>query len=212
MTPETLREHSTALELADQAVVVARQALSSALQLQWRARGESDLEICEACRGSKVDVLGQMMGEKGDDGAEPPCEACGGLGTQLRRYPIVVERTVHLPGLALEPNSMGRKGWVAVRPVAEDAKGKTYLGYLLGDLALSTRARFGKDGTLSIGMAQHNPAIFVPDLGRIVLGIESWWSPVKSADDLRQITDADIHGVWYVQALREFAKLSPAEG
>lgn len=51
-----------------------------------------------------------------------------------------------------------------------------------------------------------NPAIFVPDLNRVVWGMESWWGPIESKEKLHQITDEDISNVWYVKAAKEFNK------
>lgn len=34
--------------------------------------------------------------------------------------------------------------------------------------------------------------IFIPDLMRVVSGIESWWDFIKKPKDLKQITDVDI--------------------
>lgn len=48
--------------------------------------------------------------------------------------------------------------------------------------------------------------MFVPALGRIVRGMESWWSPIDSPDQLKDITDADIDAQPAVQALRALAE------
>ena len=50
--------------------------------------------------------------------------------------------------------------------------------------------------------SHNNPAIFVPELKRIVWGMESWWGAVKSEDELKEITDEDIDNVWYVKLLK----------
>jgi hypothetical protein len=47
-----------------------------------------------------------------------------------------------------------------------------------------------------------NPAMFVPELNRIVFGCESWWKVLNNKEDFSDITDADIENVWYVKALR----------
>lgn len=102
----------------------------------------------------------------------------------------------------------GRRGatWVAVRPCGEGEK-RTHLGFLLGDLATSASARYDRaSGVLAVSLGMHNPAMWVPDLGRVVFGYESWWGPLKGPEDLRQITDADIQDVWYVRALRDLEK------
>lgn len=95
--------------------------------------------------------------------------------------------------------------WVAVRPVGDE---KTYLGVMLGDYAPPT-LRFDREtGELTVGRSIGNPAMWVPDLNRVVMGWGSWWSEIKSADDLRQITDADIENVWYVKALKAISARS----
>jgi hypothetical protein len=100
--------------------------------------------------------------------------------------------------------------WVAIRPV--DNK-RTYLGFLLGDMARGAGVRYDREsGVLSVSPGSHNPAIWVPDLGRVVYGFESWWGVLKGPDDLRKITDADIQSVWYVRALKDLEeRVKPPE-
>ena len=57
-----------------------------------------------------------------------------------------------------------------------------------------------------------NPVIFIPDLMRVVLGIESWWVVIKKPKDLKKITDADIQNVWYAKALKSMHKDSVKTG
>lgn len=100
-----------------------------------------------------------------------------------------------------------RGAWVAIRPCDEACAGKTFLGIYIGDVAMGLNSSFHREsGVLTITYGHHNPAIWVPDLKRIVFGAESWWGILKSPDDLRQITDADIHGIWYVQALKALSE------
>jgi len=91
---------------------------------------------------------------------------------------------------------------VKVKPVNEE---KTYVGVLVGDLPLGVGITFHPEsGVLTASPTHYNPAIVVPELRRIVMGAESWWSPIESEDQLTQITDEDIEGVWYVKALKSF--------
>jgi hypothetical protein len=46
----------------------------------------------------------------------------------------------------------------------------------------------------------------VPDLARVVMGWESWWGEIRTPDDLRQITNADVENVWYVKALKTLSE------
>ena len=89
---------------------------------------------------------------------------------------------------------------VEVRP----AGGKeTYLGFLLGDFPMSASVSYNqKTGALKV-YPFANPAIFVPALGKIVFGCESWWRRINSIEDAPGITDKDIENTWYVQALKE---------
>lgn len=50
---------------------------------------------------------------------------------------------------------------------------------------------------------RENPAIWVPELEKVVWGDSSWWGPIEKKEDAeRLITDADIQNVWYVKALK----------
>lgn len=94
--------------------------------------------------------------------------------------------------------------WVAVRPCAKEHEGKTYLGVLLGDAALSVSTRYDpKTRALGFEPFHHNPAMYVPDIKKVIYGCGSWWSVIESPEDLKKITDTDIENVWYVRALKE---------
>jgi hypothetical protein len=123
-------------------------------------------------------------------------------------------KTAQIPEIVMEdvvkPGTMGEQQGelVMIRPCDPTLNGKTYLGFYLGDLPIGTGLRLEKNNTLKVTF-HHNPAIFVPQLGRIVYGCESWWGPIRSEDDLKQITDADINDVWYVKLSRNLGLGSP---
>ncbi len=182
---------------AQAAVDQACQQLAQALQQLRAARGEPEDEPCEDCKGTGLDPMGGVFGgQKGD-----PCDRCKGSGRVARKFPWIVER-VAFEGKVLQPSLRRDTTWVRVRPCAPQYERKTYLGFLLGDLALSQSARLKRDGTLCVAFSMHNPAIFVPTLGKLIYGCESWWSKISSPEDLLTISDADIDNVWYVQALK----------
>ena len=95
--------------------------------------------------------------------------------------------------------------FVKIRPCAKELEGKTYLGIMIGDAALSSSINI-TDDKINCSWAFYNPAILIPELGKIVYGCESWWGMIKSKDDLKEITNQDIDNVWYVQALKNFKK------
>jgi hypothetical protein len=122
--------------------------------------------------------------------------------------PLTVSKVV-LPDAGLKQLKNGAYP-VRVKPLAPKYEGKTYLGFMLGDVSGGSFMRHTDEGELIISL-MHNPCMFVPELRKCIFGCESFWSPIKSEDELREITDEEIANTWYVKALREreeaFAKL-----
>lgn len=120
--------------------------------------------------------------------------------------------------------------WVSIRPCADNPENKSYLGVYIGEIALSLYGKYlpanlpeakaypdykDKDAdapvfqephVLVVSQAMYNPAIFIPDLKKVVFGAESWWGRIESPDQLKQITDETISGTWYVQALKSLSE------
>lgn len=100
---------------------------------------------------------------------------------------------------AIENPVLGKCGLVKVRPCGDE---KTYLGFLIGEVALGSSLTLTDDNKLQLNFAHHNPAIYVPELGKLIYGMESWWGNIESEKDLQGITDSDIDNVWYVKLLK----------
>lgn len=99
--------------------------------------------------------------------------------------------------------------FVSIRPCADEYKGKTFLGILLGDLPMGVDVTYDEpSGVISILPGWGNPAIWVPDLKKVIMGYESWWGRIETPEQLREITDADINDVWYVKALKAMEQKS----
>lgn len=94
---------------------------------------------------------------------------------------------------------------VAVR-LAGDDDAETYLGFMLDGVTSDFSMSYNR-ATKELNAFVYNiPTIFVPKLGRVVYGHESWWRRIKSEADLREITNEDISGQWYIVALRALSK------
>lgn len=134
------------------------------------------------------------------------------------KFPIEVQEIKFDDSEAYEPHASFRKNvcgkMVAVRPCAEEYGNKTYLGVLLGSVALMQGCSWNEEtGTLSIYRAMHNPMIFIPEKNAVVFGCGSWWGLIKDESHLRQISDQDIQNVWYVKAMKELdAAAAPEAG
>lgn len=90
---------------------------------------------------------------------------------------------------------------VKIRPCDGD---KTYFGILLGEVALSIGCSVDKDENLKIQHQYYNPAIYVPELKKIVYGCESWWGEINSKEDLEKlITQETIDNVWYMKMFKQ---------
>jgi len=89
--------------------------------------------------------------------------------------------------------------YVAVRPAGEGQR--TYLGLYLGEMCITIGCSF-EGAVLELTPQLPNPVIFVPEMKQIIYGMESWWGAIESPEHLKDITNADINNVWYVQALK----------
>ena len=96
--------------------------------------------------------------------------------------------------------------FVQVRPVSKNPDKKTYVGIYLGDFGSEIVERYNKDEKKLKLIVATNPAMFIPELRRIVFGYESWWGPINSEKDLKQVTDDDIQNIWYVKLLKEMSE------
>ena len=111
-----------------------------------------------------------------------------------------IKKVGHPKNKALHTNDLTGR-FVKVRPCDEKYGNKTYLGIMIGDVALSSSISI-EDDKIICSWEYHNPAIVIPEIGAVVYGAESWWGIIKCEDDLKDITNKDINNTWYVKALK----------
>lgn len=115
----------------------------------------------------------------------------------------------------IKPGLFGHKPGtpVRVRPCGDEyPDDKTYFGILIGDVATGV-GHMVKDSTLIARLSGYNPAIIIPELGKVVFGYESWWGVIESEEDMdKLITDETIRNVWYVKAIKEMSHVGQTEG
>jgi hypothetical protein len=87
---------------------------------------------------------------------------------------------------------------VLVRPCGEEYEKKTFLGFLIGEIALSSSLSVTED-KIQCEWSHYNPGILVPELKKIIYGCGSWWTKIQSEEDFKKITNKDIENVWYVK-------------
>jgi hypothetical protein len=116
------------------------------------------------------------------------------------KYPIEISG---IKKISPRVNDTKAGSLVKIRPCADEYKDKTYLGIYMGDIPVDFHiGLYTKTNILSI-VPHGNPAIFVPDLKKIIFGYESWWGVIKSEEEVKEITDDDIDNVWYVKLLKQ---------
>lgn len=120
------------------------------------------------------------------------------------KYPLQIKGVVFRKFQDRSSINLVRPGnLVAIRPVADEYKQKTFLGFYIGDMPVKHLYEFEKETQLLHIIPTGNPAIFVFDLDKVIYGYESWWGKIKDEEQLRQITDKDIEDIWYVKALKQ---------
>lgn len=211
ITRSSIRRPTSALPLKLELKVV--DAASAALD---ERRADIYRASIAAPKEDKIcgDGLAELLGQRG----------------QSMRFPIEVTGITQ----SGDTNIMGRSmmghqpgAWVSVRPCAAGYEDKTFLGIFLGDLPMGCNASWNrKTGVLEVMMGSHNPAIWVPKLGKVIWGAESFWGEIEGPEGLRKITDEDINATWYARAARDLSwttfppaaeasaapKASPVEG
>lgn len=133
---------------------------------------------------------------------EKDCEECVNFKSRFIEYPIQVDKV---------ENDFSDDGYytrncgklVKVRPCCDSGeKEKTYLGIYLGEQIIGCSTGYNSEKHVLTNRAFRNPAIFVPELSKIVYGCESWWGFIENTEEIKDITDEDIENQWYVQLLK----------
>lgn len=139
---------------------------------------------------------------------DSPCE---NFDSKFIEYPLTINGIENNFARDIEFSLHNCGTLVRVSPCGKEYQGKTYLGVMLGDLPIGTHISHSRDtGILSVG-AMTNPAIFVPELRKIIYGCESWWGKIESVDDFKEITQEDIDNTWYVKLLKDMSATKEGE-
>lgn len=145
-----------------------------------------------------------MFGQVDDDFpviSDEICENCPNFNSKYIEYPLIINEIkneeINTKGLFHKTGSL-----CEIKPCAEEYGGRSYLGFYLGELPIAIQSSFNTETKILTNRVMPNPAIFVPELKKIIYGCESWWRVIKSVDDFKGVSEEDINNTWYVQALR----------
>lgn len=174
-------------------------------------------ERCMHCEGDidfeKMDVTYNCLKNKVDlskvDRIQEVEVDCDAFESKYIEYPLEISGIDYPDGRGIRDSYRGRTGHlVAVRPCNEEYENKTFVGFYLGDADVGIHVSHHRT-TKKLSITRHyNPAMFVPELGKIIYGMGSWWKFIDTEAELRQISDKDIENVWFVKALKLLSKPS----
>lgn len=144
----------------------------------------------------------------GDDQIVPTdakkCGKCKLFKSRYIEYPITVSK---ITTEKIEYNKDSYNGeigmLVAVRPCGDK---KTYVGFFIGNMPVGISISHNRDTGVLKADTYNNPAIFVPELNKIIFGCNSWWYRIESKDQLREISDDDINNTWYVKLAKKLSE------
>lgn len=178
---------------------------------EYIQRWEKANERKQAAEKAYREECAQILTDMEAAGVEPDfaLETILGRHVEFLRPPFTVHKLeVKSSESGFCPTSQDRVGmFVAVRPCGDEYEGETYLGIYLGDMYRGINAGFYRDsGLLSVRSSFANPAMYVPDLRKVIFGAGSWWSEIKSPEDLKKITNEDIDNVWYVRVMKSLSE------
>lgn len=146
-----------------------------------------------------------------DDPKPSIAEMIAKMAEEMKKWNTEIEYPVPISAVDVEI-SMASRNLKPGTPVAVRLAGsddRTYFGIYLAEMPVS----FADAVAIGLHVATHllrvssssNPAMFVPDLGRVVWGLESWWTKIESEAHLRAITDDEISKALYVQLIKSLA-------
>lgn len=137
--------------------------------------------------------------------SEKQCEACEKFDSKFIEYPLTIQgidnAKINISGLSYECGTL-----CEISPCGEEYDGKSYIGIYLGNLPISILTSYHSETGILENRTMNNPAIFVPELKKIIYGCESWWRKIKSIEDFKGISKEDIENTWYVKLLKTIGK------
>lgn len=168
---------------------------------------KSKLQRCRHCFPSLDGGYKCLSGTVSNDERsvnESDCEECPDFSSKYIEYPITVNK---INTQKIDTSGVYESGSLCeVQPCAEEYAGKSYLGFYLGDLPIGIVTSYRRD-TCEINIStMNNPAIFVPELGKIIYGCESFWREIEDVSDFKGISEEEIQNTWYVKAVKEMFK------
>jgi hypothetical protein len=162
-------------------------------------KNEEVVEMSDEVEEGFGDALASLLGALSKEMEENPLKMESDF-----EYPMEISGIKNITPRNVNTHKTG--SLVQVRPCSDKYEEKTYLGIYIGEVPIESMVALNTRTNVLDIMSHSNPAIFVPELKKVIFGCESWWGYIRSEEELKQITNKDIEDVWYVQLLKEMGK------
>lgn len=134
---------------------------------------------------------------------EEECEKCDFFESKFIEYPLTIQG---IENQKIDARGMHEIGSLCeISPCEKEYEGKSFIGIYLGDLPIGIGTSYDKNSGVLNNYAMTNPAIFVPELKKIIYGMQSWWRIIEKPEDFKGISEEDIENTWYVKLLKDMA-------
>lgn len=121
------------------------------------------------------------------------CEVCEKFKSKYIEYPLTING-IKNEKISTDPIlSSARCGDLCeIKPCAKEYNGKSYIGFYIGDMATAIHSSLDNETKILTNRTMTNPAIFVPELKKVIYGYESWWRKIEKVEDFKGISEEDI--------------------
>ena len=127
------------------------------------------------------------------------CEKCQDYRSRFMEFPLEING-IHSDKITYDNGIYAKIGQlVSVRPCGDEYGGKTYVGFYLGELPVTITHYLNHETKMLMSGVISNPAMYVPEIGKVIFGMSSWWHTINSEYEFSNITDGDIANTWYVK-------------
>lgn len=129
------------------------------------------------------------------------CEQCERFDSRFIEYPLTIQG---IDNAEIDTTGLGHKcgELCEISPCGKEYEEKSYIGIYLGDLPIAITTSYSDKTGILENRTMNNPAIFVPELKKIIYGCESWWRKIESIEDFKGISKDDIENTWYTKILK----------
>lgn len=164
---------------------------------------KSKFQRCRYCFLSSNNDWKCIVGNEEKEASYTICEDCDKFDSLYIEFPLTINE---LKNEKINVSSSKCGALCEIQPCAEEYKGKSFIGVYLGSLPYTFSSSFDSESGVLTNYPVTNPAIFVPELKKIIYGCESYWRLIDSIEDFKGITEEDIQNVWYIQLLKQMEK------